>query len=198
MHRRFPLFQSHLDLAHHYWERLLQKGGWTIDATCGNGKDTLKLAEFLTGKPGGIIAIDVQQAALEKTMELLRIHLSQEESDRIHPFCQSHATFPLLAKEHPIQLIVYNLGYLPGSDKQLTTMTSSTLESVRNGLDLIGSGGAVCITCYPGHEEGRREEQELLRELTSLDAAAWNICYHTFPNRTLAASLFFIQRMGAV
>jgi hypothetical protein len=187
MRRDFPLFQSHIDLAHHYWQRILKQGGWAIDATCGNGKDTLKLAELLAGKPGGIIGIDIQQAAIDKTSKLLQAHL-------VHLFCQCHSTFPSIAQEHPIQLIIYNLGYLPGGDKQLTTTTSSTQQSIRNGLELIVPGGALCITCYPGHEEGGREEQELLRELTRLDAKRWNICYHTFPNRMLSASLFLIQK----
>jgi hypothetical protein len=194
MRQHFPLFQSHLDLAHHYWQRLLQNGGWAIDATCGNGKDTLKLAELLLGKQGGIIGIDIQSMAIDKASELLLAHLGQDGRDRIHLFCQSHAVFPSLANEHPIRLIVYNLGYLPRGDKQLTTIMSSTMQSVRNGLELIIPGGAISITCYPGHEEGGREERELLQELTRLDAATWNICYHTFPNRMLSASVIFVQK----
>ena len=56
------------------------------------------------------------------------------------------------------KLIVYNLGYLPGSDKLLTTKTSSTLLSVEKALSLIAPNGAISITCYPGHEEGKKEE----------------------------------------
>ncbi|MCE2982425.1 MAG: rRNA methyltransferase, partial [Parachlamydia sp.] len=43
MHARYPLFQSHLDLAHAYWDKLIRPGHIVIDATCGNGHDTLKL-----------------------------------------------------------------------------------------------------------------------------------------------------------
>ena len=67
--RHFPIFNSHLNLAHHYWERLLRPGDWAIDATCGNGNDTLKLAQILG--EGGVIGIDIQQEAINKTEALL-------------------------------------------------------------------------------------------------------------------------------
>ncbi len=188
--RHFPIFDSHLDLAHHYWERLLGPGDWAIDATCGNGYDTLKLAQIL--REGGVIGIDVQQEAINKTEALL---ISHENRAQVHLFCQSHTQFPSLAQENPIKLIVYNLGYLPKGNKQITTMTSSTLESVRNALDLVIAGGVVCITCYPGHEEGRKEEQTLLQEIAALPSPIWNVCYHTFPNRNSAASLILLQKL---
>src|SRR5262245_56974336 len=70
----FPLFQSHIDLAHSYWKRLLQDGDWAIDATCGAGFDTLKLAEF----GAGVIGIDIQEEAIRRTEELLKSSLSAE------------------------------------------------------------------------------------------------------------------------
>ena len=182
--------RPHLDLAHHYWERLLRPGDWAIDATCGNGNDTLKLARIL--QDGRVIGIDIQQEAIDKTEALLKSH---EERGRVHLFCQSHAEFPSLAQVNPIKLIVYNLGYLPKGNKQITTLTSSTLQSVRNALELVLTGGEVCITCYPGHEEGRKEEQALLQEIAALPSPIWNVCYHTFPNRNSAPSLILIQKL---
>ena len=198
MHRNFPIFQSHLDLAHSYWEKLLKEGDWAIDATCGNGNDTLKLAKILlkngNKKQSGIIGIDLQEEAILKTKSLLQSHLSNDENSYIHLFHQSHIDFPSPAKENPIRLIVYNLGYLPGGNKQMTTMTQCSLESVKQALDLVIPGGAVCITCYPGHEEGNREERALLNEVSKLSSLTWNVCYHTFPNRRLSASLLLIQK----
>jgi SAM-dependent methyltransferase len=187
MHSHFPLFRSHLDLAHQYWEKLLQAGDWAIDATCGNGHDTLKLAEILKNKNGGVIGIDIQPEAIEKTQHLLG------EYD-VELYCQSHADFPLLAKEKPVRLIVYNLGYLPGGNKAVTTMAESTLTSVRKASALIVPGGAVSITCYQGHAEGAKEQQALLQELAEWPREVWNICHHTFPHRLLAPSLFLIQK----
>lgn len=194
MHRHFPIFNSHLDLAHQYWEKLLQKGDWAVDATCGNGHDTLKLAEILQEKQGGVIGIDIQQQAIDQTRDLLQSHSLLLQQDHVHLFCQSHIDFPLLAKQYPIRLIVYNLGYLPKGNKQITTIVSSTLASFKMALDLVVPGGAVCITSYSGHEEGNREEQMLLQEATHLSSVDWNVCYHSFPNRTHAPSLFLFQK----
>lgn len=193
MMRNFSLFQSHLDLAHNYWERLLQPGDWAIDATCGGGNDTLFLAEIIKKKgEGRVIAIDIQEEAIKRTQELLPRGLIT----KVHLFNQSHISFPSLASEKPIKLIVYNLGYLPKGNKQLTTQTSSTLQSVQKALDLIPPGGAVSITCYPGHPEGAIEEKALINMLGSLPSSHWNICFHTFPNRRAAPSLIFIQKNG--
>ncbi len=191
MHSHFPLFRSHLDLAHQYWEKLLQAGDWAIDATCGNGHDTLKLAEILSKRNGGVIGIDIQPEAIAKTRALLR------EYD-VALYCQSHADFPPLAKEKPVRLIVYNLGYLPGGDKAFTTMTESTLASVRKASELIVPGGALSITCYPGHAEGAIEQRALLQELAEWPPEVWNICHHTFPQRPLAPSVLLIQKSVAI
>ena len=196
MFKHFPIFHSHLDLAHQYWERILQKADWAIDATCGNGNDTLKLAEILfqNAPLGGLIGIDIQEEAIHRTKDLLRSHLSEKSLAHIHLYSQSHADFPSLAFENPIRLIVYNLGYLPKGNKQLTTQTESSLKSIRQALKLVISGGAVSITCYPGHEEGAREEKAILEEVSRLSPATWNVCYHRFPNRLASPSLLLIQK----
>ena len=190
MQRNFPLFQSHLDLAHHYWDKLLQAGDWAIDATCGGGNDTLVLAKILANKGAGeVVAIDIQEEAIARTKSLLSPALAA----KVHLFNQSHTLFPSLAHGVPVRLVVYNLGYLPQGNKQLTTQTETTLQSVRLALDLILPGGAVSITCYPGHAEGAVEEKALLAQLTQLPSSHWNVCYHTFPGRKAAPSLILIQ-----
>lgn len=187
----FPLFHSPIDLAHHYWKQLLQPGDNVIDATCGNGKDTLILAEqlFSLSDASTLIAIDIQQQAIERTRSLLKAF-----SKNIHFFTQSHATFPELAYTFPIRLIVYNFGYLPHGDKALTTLTESTLASFEAALALIMPGGCISATCYPGHLEGKREESALLAFSQKLDPTQWCITWHTWPNRTLSPSLLLLQK----
>jgi SAM-dependent methyltransferase len=189
----FPLFHSHLDLAHRYWEKILQEGDFAIDATCGNGNDTLKLAEILQ-KKGSVIGLDIQEEAIKRTRALLQSHLTEETLSRIHLYNQSHADFPPIASQHPIRLIVYNLGYLPKGNKQLTTLTESTLDSLSKALELVVPGGAISITCYPGHEEGAKEEKALLETVERLSPMLWNVCHHTFANRKASPSLLLIQK----
>ncbi len=194
MKRQFPLFQSHLDLAHAYWQQLLQCGDWAIDATCGNGKDTLKLAEILADKEGGVIGIDIQQQAIRRTEELVHSYLNPNCLAPIHLFHQSHEQFPPLVLQHPIRLIVYNLGYLPKADKTITTKVETTLQSIKNGLGLLLVGGVISITCYPGHTEGALEEKALLQWVSTLSSAHWSVCRHHFSNRLTSPSLLLVQK----
>ena len=180
--RAYPIFNSHLDFAHETWEKILESGCWAIDATCGNGHDTLKLAQ-LVGASGGVIGIDIQEKAIENT-EARLTEARLKGQPKVHLFQQSHETFPALAYENPISLIVYNLGYLPGGNKDLTTLTSSTLNSVSQALDLLSFGGALSLTCYPGHAEGAAELLALLDFFEGLSPLEWNVTHHQFLNHT--------------
>ncbi|MBS0620151.1 MAG: class I SAM-dependent methyltransferase [Verrucomicrobia bacterium] len=168
-----PLFHSFIDLAHQYWKRLLKPGDWAIDATCGNGKDTLVLAQTLQG--GGLIGIDLQEIALSHTRKRLE---NSPINTEVHLFCQSHESFPPLASNHPIRLIVYNLGYLPGGDKSITTLTDSTLTSLESALKILMPGGCISLLCYPGHREGALETEAIYLRVSQLDSRKWNCCLH--------------------
>jgi hypothetical protein len=192
-----PPFSSHLDLAHLYWKLLLNSGDAVVDATCGNGKDTLFLAQTVLGKKadsGLVVGIDIQKKSIENTHALLKKELTDLQLSRVHLFNHSHIDFPEIALLHPVKLIVYNLGYLPGGDKTLTTKVSSTLESVRKALQIIAPQGAVSITCYPGHAEGAEEKTSLLKMSESLDPQQWDVSHSQWLNRSSSPSLLFIQK----
>lgn len=184
------LFQSHLVLAHHYWEQCLLPGDIAIDATCGNGHDTLRLARLGVGK---LYACDVQQEALTATQELLATKLTGEELQRIVYVHGSHASFPEEIIPGSVKLIVYNLGYLPGGDKQLTTQVATTLASIRHAQRLLTAEGVISITCYPGHAEGALEEDALLAFAAALPLAEWVCCHHRWLNRNRGPSLLLLQ-----
>ena len=184
----------HLKLAHAYWEKHLKLGDLALDATCGNGKDTLKLAQ-LVGIEGSIIALDIQEEAIAKTQAHLKAHLSPTHYKKIFLFLQSHAELPSIVYKTPPQLIVYNLGYLPGGDKSRTTLTESTLESLKKSLSVLPKGGMISLTCYPGHAEGEREQKSLLPLLYQLNSSDWKVESH-FPQkeRPLSPSLHIVKK----
>lgn len=192
----FPLFQSHLDLAHTYWKSLVKPGATVIDATCGNGNDTLILAQLALDreKEGLVIGIDRQIDAIEATRKRLSTELSEENMQRVSLLYQCHSKFPGGILPESVTLIVYNLGYLPGGNKALTTLGSTTLQSLEEALPLIHAGGAISITCYPGHEEGQREEEVIKKFAKTLDPRKWSCCYHDWLNRRNAPSLLIIQK----
>ncbi len=190
MKSTYPLFQSHLDLAHQYWRQLVKAEDIVIDATCGKGLDTVLLAQLARK----VYAFDIQKEAIEASKNLLKISLSQEIYARVIFKEGCHSKFPLEISEESVKLIVYNLGYLPGGDKNKTTTAETTIESIRHAMLLLSAGGVLSITCYPGHPEGQKEEEILTDTLTTLDPWQWSVCHHRWLNRKKAPSLLILQK----
>ncbi len=187
----------HIGLAHTYWKCHLKPGDLAIDATCGNGHDTYQLAKLLLVHPESLlIGFDIQSAALEKTEKLLKQSVPEEHLARVLFQRRCHSEIDQIPLPYSPALIVYNLGYLPGADKKLTTQTTSTLASIHKASLLIGQTGALSITCYPGHAEGRLEEEALLLWAQELPSSQWNVCHHRWLNRANAPSLFWIQKIS--
>lgn len=180
------IFSPHLILAKKLWREHLRPGDGAIDATCGNGNDTLFLSELLSAHPESYVyGYDLQSAAIESTRKLV-------PSERVRLFRQSHETFGPLP--HPPRLIIYNLGYLPKGDKSIVTQTASTLKSVGEALSILAEGGALSITCYPGHDEGQKEEAALLDFLAKLPSSSWQVQHHRWLNRPRSPSLLWILK----
>lgn len=179
----------HLDAAHALWQKILHENDTAIDATAGNGHDTLILSRLI--KTGKLYAIDIQAEALRKTKE--KITLENPNYGQVDYINASHATFPSNIPLHSVRLIVYNLGYLPGGDKSLTTQTSSTLTSLENAIDLLMPGGALSLMLYPGHEEGEKEAKAVIEFAKNLPHAKWEVTHHTHPENPKSPSLLWIQ-----
>ncbi len=194
MRAKFPLFQSHLDLAHSYWRTIVIPGDCVIDATCGNGKDIEVLCSFALGSPTGIVyGFDRQKEAIDHTFQLLTpVTLGLPGKWKLEQRC--HSTFPQDIQQNSVKLIVYNLGYLPGGCKSETTEVSTTIKSIKAAEDLIIPNGVISITCYPGHEEGKREEDAILDLLGGLPVDKWSVCFHRWLNRRNAPSLILLQK----
>jgi hypothetical protein len=191
----FPLFQSHLDLTHHYWSALVKEGDTVIDATCGNGRDTLKLCQLaISLDKGEVYAFDVQSEAIHSTLRYISMHLSFEHQKRLHVERRCHSSFPTSLIFASIKLIVYNLGYLPGGNKTYTTRLATTLQSLQQAQELVQPGGVISITCYPGHSEGALEQEGLLDYMKNLPIQTWSCCHHIWINRLQSPSLMLIQR----
>ena len=176
--------------------RYIRDGGLIIDATCGNGYDTVALADFCRAQSwcAKIVAFDIQAQALVQTKAHLvdagfgsqlgngDITLIQDS----HAFLTNHINH--LVSQNPDAnakacLIMFNLGYLPGGDKTITTEAASTLQAVQASLDLLAADGLVCITMYSGHEEGAKEKQALLAFAEELDSHEFHVSYISMINQ---------------
>ena len=143
-------------LAHQFLEAQLHKGDLAIDATAGNGHDTVKLAQ-LVGPEGCIIAIDIQAQAIAATQDHLKaIPFPPEyqliQADHARILNQLIATYA-----HKANAITFNLGYLPGNNKKVHTQAETTLLALEASATLLAPSGLLLVTAYPGHPSGQKE-----------------------------------------
>ncbi|MCP5506570.1 MAG: class I SAM-dependent methyltransferase [Chlamydiales bacterium] len=178
-----------LQLGHSLWKDHLNEGNRAIDATCGNGHDTLFLS---TLNLSHLYVFDIQKEALLATQKRID-HLCAVPSKTISYHLGCHSLFE--GVDSPVDLIVYNLGYLPGGDKSLTTQVATTLQSVEKGLSLLTEGGLMSLTLYPGHPEGKREEEALLALTSSFSPKKFQVSHHRLLNRSSAPSLLLIKKI---
>lgn len=158
-------------------------GGVAVDFTMGNGHDTLWLSRAV-GDAGRVYSFDIQQQALDSTAALL----SSERAENCTLILDSHSNVKKYVEE-PICVGLFNLGFLPGGDKSVTTLVETTLPAIRDGIDLLGDGGALLIAVYPGHAEGTREGEAIERMLADYDRR--KICCSKFRIVNSPSSPFF-------
>ena len=151
--------------SHQFLLPALGLAGARVDATCGNGHDTLFLA---TNSPAGsrIIALDIQRAALVATEQRLAAegHLGETHSldHRDLP-----RILPTLVPEE-IAAAIANLGYLPGGDHRVITRAETSLPAAEAIAEALIPGGRLAIVAYPDHPGGEEEAAALRAWATDL------------------------------
>lgn len=171
-------------------EANIKPGDTVIDATMGNGYDTLWLAE-LVGENGRVYAFDVQEEAVSNTRRRLSENGLLERAELFH---KGHEELGMTVRAM-VDGVVFNLGWLPGAEKAVKTACETTLSALRQALSMLKIGGVVTVCVYPGHEEGERE-LGMLREFTAaLDDKAYDAVMFTYVNiRKKPPVLFAITR----
>ena len=165
-------------------------GARVIDATMGNGHDTLQLAR-LVGEAGHVYAFDIQRDALAATAARLGHENLRARATLIH---DSHAHMLDYVSE-PVSAIIFNLGYLPGADKSCATQANSTLAAVKSALTLLAPGGLLLIAIYWGHPAGADEKEALEPFVAQLSPEQYRVLKYEFINRANPAPyLLAIER----
>lgn len=145
--------------------RHVKEGGVAVDFTAGNGHDTSFLSRAV-GKKGRVYAFDVQREALESAKKTLACDGCP---DNVTLILDSHDNAKAYVTEK-ISVGMFNLGFLPGGDRSVTTMRRTTLPAVRFAAEeMLDSGGALTVAVYPGHPEGDAEGAELREYYKTLD-----------------------------
>lgn len=167
----------------------IQPGDTVIDATMGNGHDTLTLCH-LVGENGRVIAFDVQAQAVENTRQRLT---EAGVIDRAELYCLGHQH--MREKAEKADAVVFNLGWLPGGDKSVTTHLDTTMDAVGQALDILRPMGVLLLCVYPGHAEGDRERAALTRYFAELPPQRFNVLHQQFINAGPGApECFVIQK----
>ncbi|WP_456445370.1 tRNA (mnm(5)s(2)U34)-methyltransferase [Thiolapillus sp.] len=145
----------------------LRPGGQAVDATAGNGHDTLFLARTL-GPGGKVFAFDIQPQALAATATRLEeAGLSRRVTlvHRGHEHLEN--SVPPQSRQH-IQAVMFNLGYLPGSDKTTITCRDNTLAALEQARRVLAPGGIISVLAYRGHAGGQEESLAVQAAMTAM------------------------------
>lgn len=147
-----------------FLEGHIKEGGAVVDFTLGNGHDTLWLSRKVGGA-GRVYSFDIQQQAIESARALLE----RENAPKNYTLIKSSHHLVKNYVNERICAGMFNLGYLPGGDKSITTMHQTTLPAIEAAIDLLENGGGLLIAVYPGHAEGAVEGQMIHEMLSKLD-----------------------------
>ncbi|MDD2400687.1 MAG: class I SAM-dependent methyltransferase [Clostridia bacterium] len=180
-----------IKISHFLLEQFLVSGQTVVDATAGNGNDTLFLSKIV-GTSGLVYAFDLQENALKETSELLKKNNCLNQVKIIH---DGHENMDKHVN-NPVQAIVYNLGYLPGGNKNIITKKETTLFSIQKGINLLSLGGVISIIVYPGHPGGLEEAICVQSYLKSLSYKIWDVMKWNTENEVYNKSpyLFFLHK----
>ena len=164
-----PLFPPRpTALAQEILKPLIRPGDLVIDATAGNGHDTVFLAECV-GPSGKVLAFDVQEAALDSARSRLG------KVGWVEFFHESHARMADHATAGSVAVIMFNLGYLPGENHELTTESAETLTALEVAARLLKGGGVLSVICYPGHPAGAAEAVAVEAWMAGQTASGWRV-----------------------
>jgi len=164
--------KSIIDFAHQVLRDNTARDDIALDLTIGNGHDTLLLVELAAF----VYGFDIQEQAILETKKRLSKYNNYL---LIH---DNHINFLQYAKNH-FNVAIMNLGYLPGGNKQITTMAISTLPTVEAVLKNINVLGILIIVVYPGHKEGKHEGKLLDIYLSKLNQQEYSILKYQFINQ---------------
>lgn len=164
-----------------------------VDATAGTGKDTLFLCGMVP-EDGQILAMDIQEDALKQARERITKAGYEDKVTFVldgHEHMDQYVNFSENGQENcqtpqisgPVDLIMFNLGYLPGGDHKKATTYPTTMEAIEKGLSVLRKGGLMTLMIYSGGDSGFEERDALLPFLKELDHRQYTVIVESFYNK---------------
>ena len=149
-----------------------------IDATAGNGGDTLFLAD-LTGPSGKVYSFDIQQKAHDNTLDKLK---AAGLESRVVQIPDGHQNMDLYVKEK-VRAVMFNLGYLPGGDHSIGTKGASTAEALQKAMQHLEVNGIITVVVYYGGDSGFEEKEFIMEFIKTIDSKQYAVMKTEFVNQ---------------
>lgn len=159
-------------------EKVVRRGDIVVDATMGNGNDTLFLAR-LVGDKGRVYAFDIQERALQNTRKRLQdagvdsfVELIKDGHQNIDRYI-----------DKGVRAVMFNLGYLPKGDHSIGTKADTTIEALKKSMELLMIGGIIMMVIYYGGDSGFDEKEAVLQFVRTIDCRKFTVLVSDFVNQ---------------
>ena len=153
-----------------------------IDFTMGNGNDTLSLSKVANK----VYSFDIQEKALENTKKLL------DSINNVELILDGHENFDKYVQDFDVG--IFNLGYLPQGDHNITTKVSTSLKAIKKAVQYLNKKGHLFIVVYIGHFEGKEESLKIDEYVCSLDHMVYNVALFKMMNKLNAPYVIEIEK----
>lgn len=150
------------EIAHLILRSRITQGDHVVDATVGNGHDTIFLAECV-GTTGRVDGFDIQKEAIESTLSRIG-----PGSPQVLLHHSGHENLATIVRPG-VTAVMFNLGYFPSGDKSIITRAETTIAALQASISLLREGGVISILLYPGHEGGNCEATAVEAWVNELD-----------------------------
>jgi hypothetical protein len=186
------VIRNAVEFVHYLLQEKVSQADYLVDGTCGNGQDTKYLLSHAKAT-ARILAMDIQQSAIDRTRQRVN---DTDCSTQVKVVKDSHENIDQYF--HVVDVALFNLGYLPGGDHQLTTTAQSTIIALQRLLPLLRTGGIVGLVAYPGHPSGFLETKELDDFSIKLSQQQYHVgCFKLLNQVNQPPILYLIEKIGS-
>ncbi len=171
-------YKNSLGISHEIIKRIVTEGDVVVDATAGNGNDTLFLAH-LVGNEGIVYSFDIQEIAILNTKKKLE---EAKVYNRVKLINDGHENVDKYINKN-VKAVMFNLGYLPKGDHEKATKSKTTIKAIEKCLELLQVEGVITIVIYYGGDSGFEEKDEILSYIKNINNKRYSVLVHEFVNQ---------------
>lgn len=172
------LLKNSLHISHELVSKVVLPGDIVVDATMGNGNDTLFLAN-LVGDSGKVYAFDLQQLALDNTKKRLSGAGVLHRAELILKGHQHMAEYV----PQGVKAVMFNLGYLPKGDHSIGTKAETTIAAIEEAMKLLCKEGIIMLVIYYGGDSGFEEKNAVMDYFKTIDCKKYSVLVQDFINQ---------------